>query len=270
MMDSARKGKGAGRKVSEGETRRGGGRADGPTSGAPRGGDQRLPKDETGRKNRRRGTLGTRGTRGTGVRATRTCATWHGYARAREVSGRLVRRDAGLARPGRDRDAWHFRSIPGDGSGRGVGTLTNSLRDVRLGDLLLAQAPVEVRGNPDGPEGTALREDVLRVELWRRTTSPRFRPTQPRRNLTPKNGRWTLPRRATRTRVRNAGGRHSTTRDEREMRAREPVSVRRARSGVPSRASDAPRESSAHFSRNSSVNGVFPLFGSYTENVWHF
>ena len=57
-----------------------------------------------------------------------------------------------------------FSGIPGDGSGRGVGTLTNSLRDVRLGDLLLAQAPVEVRGNPDGPEGTALREDVLRVE----------------------------------------------------------------------------------------------------------
>lgn len=57
-----------------------------------------------------------------------------------------------------------FSGDPEDGSGRGVGTLTNSLRDVRLGDLLLAQAPVEVRGDPDGPEGTALREDVLGVE----------------------------------------------------------------------------------------------------------
>ena len=163
MMDSARRGKGAGRKVSEGETRRGGGRADEPTSGAPRGGDQRLPKDETGRKNRRRGTLGTLGTRGTGARATRTCATRRGYARARRFRGgwsngtRVSRVERGWGRVA-------FSGIPGDGSGRGVGTLTNSLRDVRLGDLLLAQAPVEVRGNPDGPEGTALREDVLRVE----------------------------------------------------------------------------------------------------------
>ena len=165
MMDSARKGKGAGRKVSEGETRRGGGRADEPTSGAPRGGDQRLPKDETGRKNRRRGTLGTRGT---GARATRTSDAGRGR-RAREGFEEVGRTGRGHSRASSAGagEGWgrvEFSGIPGDGSGRGVGTLTNSLRDVRLGDLLLAQAPVEVRGDPDGPEGTALREDVLGVE----------------------------------------------------------------------------------------------------------
>jgi hypothetical protein len=42
--------------------------------------------------------------------------------------------------------------------------LTNSQRDVGLGDLLLAQAAVEVRGDPDGAQRAALGQDVLRVE----------------------------------------------------------------------------------------------------------
>jgi len=41
---------------------------------------------------------------------------------------------------------------------------TNRVDDIRLCDLILAQAPVQVRGDPNRSERTPLGEDVLRIK----------------------------------------------------------------------------------------------------------
>mmetsp|Transcript_12602 Transcript_12602/g.54124 ORF Transcript_12602/g.54124 Transcript_12602/m.54124 type:complete len:367 (-) Transcript_12602:104-1204(-) len=62
-------------------------------------------------------------------------------------------------------DAEHELAGEAQRQGRvGVDDGLDCLRDVRLGDLLLPQPPVEVRGDPDRPQRAALGEDVLRVE----------------------------------------------------------------------------------------------------------
>ena len=180
MMDSARKGKGAGRKVSEGneEGRGTGRRADERSRAAATSSCQKTRREEKRRR-------GTRDARDAGrACARRGRATWHG-TRAREGFGRLVERDAGLARRAR---MGRVFSTSGDGrdakSGHSRTACATSVSVICCLRRRLSSARQSRWSRGPRSRGcTASR-------TWRRTTSPRFRPTQPRR-LTPKNGRWT-------------------------------------------------------------------------------
>ena len=57
-----------------------------------------------------------------------------------------------------------MRGCPRAEKKRRCGARTNGDGDVRLRDLLFPQPSVQVRGDPDRPQRTALSEDVLRVE----------------------------------------------------------------------------------------------------------
>lgn len=57
-----------------------------------------------------------------------------------------------------------MRGCPRAEKKRRCGARTNGDGDVRLRDLLFPQPSVQVRGDPDRPQRTALGEDVLRVE----------------------------------------------------------------------------------------------------------